>query len=124
MDLRSRFVTLYNLGNTYVTLGDVDNLMRNQRRCEAVQTWTEALQLDCGGTDRAKVAMAAGEALFEDGFLHRAQEMYKLVIKYDVHNGTLTAAAHTRLGTTSSRIALANKFTHGRPGLTSAAHCS
>ena len=117
MDQRSRFIVLYNLGNTYKSLGDNDSIMRNQRRCEAVQAWTEALSVHEGHSDRASAAMAAGEVLLEDGFFNRARSMFKLVIDYDNQKGNLTAKAHARLGITSSALSSSHSSSaKKRPG--------
>ena len=57
MDNRSRFVILVNLGTVYLTLGNIDKLVRKQRRAEAIQAWVDALEFDEGGADRSKVAL-------------------------------------------------------------------
>lgn len=76
MDNRSRFVILVNLGNVYLTLGAIDELVRKQRRAEARGVWTDALNFEEGGSDRAKVALDAGDLCLEDGMYARAARLH------------------------------------------------
>lgn len=63
MDERSRFVTLSNLGTVYITLSGNDKMGRTKRRAEAIATWLEAIEIDEGESDRARIALESGKLL-------------------------------------------------------------
>ena len=104
MDNRSRFVILVNLGTVYLTLGNIDKLVRKQRRAEAIQAWVDALEFDEGGADRSKVALDTGNLCLEDGAYARAAAMYRKCIEYDDPVTGLSKKAHENLGSTNRLI--------------------
>jgi len=107
MDNRSRFVILVNLGTVYLTLSEVDAISRGRRRAEAREVWNEALALEEGGTDRAKVALDTGNLYFEDGIYGSAARLYKRCIEHDEPATGLSKAAHERLGATNRLVGTA-----------------
>jgi len=104
MDNRSRFVILVNLGNVYLTLAMHDELVRKQRRSEARHVWLEALGFEEGGSDRAKVALDAGDLCLEDGMYARAARLYRKCIEHDDPATGLSKLAHEKLGSTSRLV--------------------
>ena len=53
LDSRTRFVVLRNQGRIFLTLANIDELSRAQRRADARRAWTEAIGIREGGVDRA-----------------------------------------------------------------------
>ena len=72
LDSRTRFVVLRNQGRIFLTLANIDELSRAQRRADARRAWTEAIGIREGGVDRAAVALDCGLLCLEDGLLPRA----------------------------------------------------
>ena len=71
LDSRTRFVVLRNQGRIFLTLANIDELSRAQRRADARRAWTEAIGIREGGVDRAAVALDCGLLCLEDGLLPR-----------------------------------------------------
>ena len=53
LDSRTRFVVLRNQGRIFLTLANIDELSRAQRRADARRAWTEAIGIREGDVDRA-----------------------------------------------------------------------
>jgi tetratricopeptide (TPR) repeat protein len=104
MDNRSRFVILVNLGTVYLTLGNIDKLVKKRRRAEAIGAWIDALEFDEGGADRSKVALDTGNLCLEDGCYAKAAAMYRKCIEYDDPLTGLSKKAHENLGSTNRLI--------------------
>ena len=96
-----RFCNLSRAGKVYLALSEYDKVLCKQRRHDAVQAWLEALTLEEGGTDRAAVALDAGDIYLEDRKFARACAMFHLVLEYDAPATSLSQKAHERLGLTS-----------------------
>ena len=107
LDSRTRFVVLRNQGRIFLTLANIDELSRAQRRADARRAWTEAIGIREGGVDRAAVALDCGLLCLEDGLLPRAARCFKACVEYDTAHTHVAKAAHEKLGETSRLMGLA-----------------
>merc|ERR1712097_20030 len=92
---------LRNQGRIFLTLANIDELSRAQRRADARRAWTEAIGIREGGVDRAAVALDCGLLCLEDGLLPRAARCFKACVEYDTAHTHVAKAAHEKLGETS-----------------------
>ena len=72
-------------------------------RERGVAMWREALELEEGEADRARVAFNSGNVLLETGELSAAKKMFERTLSFG-EVGPYASKAHTQLGITMQRM--------------------